>query len=1531
MINELLLILKNKNIDLQLVNDQLKLTAPEGAVSSEIFELIKKHKPELIKLLKDSNNTDGLGADEVHDNRYLSLSSNQRSMWLLHKLNVENFHAYNEPLLFTLTGIIDINRLNVAVNTLIERHATLRTVFVEEHLGTLYRNILSKVEINIASEKTNLEDVDRIIQEEISIPFNLSHCPLFRIRLFDTGSGQYQLLFVFHHIIIDGASLRIFCDELSEIYNKGVKDRHRESDAPPAAHIDHAIIQQGLICTEAYNKKLNYWKNTLRGYQELDLAFNKKRKNVFSYNGAKYTFNLGKDLSKRISSLAGQKRTTLFNIMLANFTILLSKYCRQEDIMVGAPMENRTKADFTKHIGFFSNTVVLRNIVNSDLSFTQFLTNVTNNTFAAYGYQEVAFEHVVENLNVPRGANRNPMVQALIVVVNESTHPILTLDNISSEPVRNIDNKTAKFDLTLVVYEEKDTLTISIEYATDLFDEPTIQLFSQHFESMLQQIVSTPDSKIKDISIIDMEDKRKLLLDWNMNYTHYPCTKTLSQLFSEVALTRGKSIAVKYNSEYLSYEDLDFRSNKLARHIRAVYQNLYDSPMRKNTLISVCLDKSLNAIVTILAVLKSGAAYVPIDIKFPGERIKHIIDDSNAQLLITEESIFQNTSELHELDRNRIIFLDDEAAINQVNSQPSSPLEISVSPEDLAYVIYTSGSTGKPKGVLIPHSNVLRLFSAATEKYDFNENDIWSFFHSYAFDFSVWEIWGALLFGGKLIVIPHEKSKDTNAFYQLTKDEGITVLCQTPSAFRNYIDIDTLKPDRIQTLRYVIFGGEALNIEILRDWWDHHSDTSPQLVNMYGITETTIHATYQELRKSDLNANRQGFIGKPLNNLRMLVLDEQQELCPVGVPGELCVAGDALAHGYLNKEQLTRERFIDNPYCESMGLPRMEKLYRSGDIVRWSADGNLEYIGRSDFQIKLRGFRIELGEIEATLSRHHLIKQCVVTLHEGANTSYLVGYYTLVSGNQEADSNELRSFLSDFLPDYMIPSVFMPLEGIPLTNNGKVNRRALPTPIMIMSRTEHVAPENSVEHDIRSIWSKLLDIPEEKISVTDNYFQLGGNSLSVTSMCSQIESKMSLTLPISKVFNSPTIRSIRGIIVEGCLGSETLHIERIKNLIEEDLVLPENIQPLKVINNNTFTPKRIFVTGATGYLGAYLVNELCKRGNSEIVCLVRAEDSDTAHKKLMQGFRDNQLPQLTKAENITAVCGDFERPYFGLDCDTYKDLANTIDVIYHNGALVHHLYDYERMRCANVLSTLQLIKFSTESINKAIHFISTIGVLGIDVQQKIKSRDTDWSLQNLNGYLLTKWVSEQLLIQAQQRGIEARIYRPGNITGHSKTGFCAAEKNHTLLRVKGFIQLGKAYYNDHEFVEMTPVDLLSQDIVNKSLSMQKHTSYNLFNPSKIRMRDYVSTFVNNRYKVDRITEHSHWLETMRQLDKENALYLVRAFYELDESNKVVPIEDEGAITTDLSIPLPSNSTLIHHQVSYLNNSGFLPAVIDVTV
>ena len=1098
----------------------------------------------------------------------LPLSFAQMRLWFLNQLesgkseyNIST--SYNMPAAIRLTGELNVNALRKAFQVLVERHEALRTSFlIDDGRATqVIREpsdwFMDVRDLRHLDGEERAAEVIRLAEDEATRSFDLvlgSHTKarrirLMRTRLLQTADQDYVLLLTMHHIISDGWSLGILIDEVGELYRAMVGGEEPQLPELHIQYADYAAWQRQWMDGPVFDHQLNYWRQHLDGVPVLELPTDRPRPPLMTFNGSFEPVRIDHELTQKLNALSREQGVTLFMTLISAFYTLLHRYTGQSDICVGTPVANRARPEFEKLIGCFVNSLALRVQLEDDPSFLQLLSRVQDVTLAGYSHQDLPFERLVDALGVARDKSHSPLFQVMFTLQNASNTLDVQMPGVAVEMLPSV-ARTAKFDLTLNLEEGPKGLEGMIEFNTDLFDRETVHRMVGHLEQILETVGEHPHVRISEIELLSAHERQLVLHEWNHQPEAYACDDTIHQRFERQVAATPERVALTLGSSSLSYQELNSRANRLAHLLR-------QEGVVANQLVGICLQRSLDMVVAILAVLKAGGAYVPLDPANPQERIRFIMEDAGLELLITEQTV-QDTLPTEQSVKTLVL----ETLAAALGQQPVANPPTVVGPDDRAYVIYTSGTTGKPKGVLIPHSNVIRLFTATDQWFGFDQEDVWTLFHSFAFDFSVWELWGALFYGGRVIIVPTAVAKSTEDFYQLVCDEGVTILNQTPSAFTQFIRMDEFARDglarqnRPLALRCVIFGGEALDFAALQSWNEHHGLEHPQLINMYGITETTVHVTYHRISEQDLE-QRQSLIGRPIPDLDLYILDQHMNPVPIGVPGELYVGGQGLAHGYLNRDELTRQRFIESPLSaggQRQGF-RYQCLYKTGDIGRYLANGVVEYLGRADDQVKIRGYRIELGEIESALNQYAPVRDAVVLAREDVpGDRRLVAY---VLGDDSLQSGELKSFLGQMLPEYMVPKAYVVLNQFPLTANGKVDKRALPAPDdTAVAKQEYVAPRNDTEEALCEIWKEVLGL--DRVGVTDNFFDLGGHSLLATQVVSRVREHFNVELALSALFEEPTIENVALHLLQAEIASaDDLEMSEllaeIEGLSEEDL------------------------------------------------------------------------------------------------------------------------------------------------------------------------------------------------------------------------------------------------------------------------------------------------------------------------------------------------------------------------------------------
>lgn len=936
----------------------------------------------------------------VRRDQQLPLSFAQQRLWFLDQLDPGN-PLYNILQAFRLRGNLDGQALQEALNEIIRRHEVLRTTYVLAGDSPV-QLIASELKIDISVEdltdlpaESQESVVQRMAVENGRHAFNLRTGPLIRASLLKLGEESHILLLNTHHIANDGWSIWQFANELAPFYEALVEGKTLPLHDLPVQYADFAVWQNECFQSDLISSQLEYWKNKLDGAPDtLELPTDRRRPAESSFEGTTEKAILPRGLVDRLIELSRREGATLFMTLLAAYQTLLYRYTRQEDIVVGSPIANRNREETEDLIGFFVNTLVMRTDVSGSPTFRELLHRVREVALGAYTNQDLPFEKLVEVLHPERALGRIPLFQVWFVLQNAPSAK-LQLSGLELQGME-VHNGTAKFDLGLFAAERLDGLSCSVEYSTDLFDATTIKRFLEHYHVLLEAIVENPESRIGELAMIPPAEERQLLLEWNDHSRRFARDICIHELFERQVERTPDNIAVVFEDRSLTYRELNQRSNQLAHKLRTL-------GVGPEVLVGICVERSLEMLVAILGVLKSGGGYLPLDPAYPKNRRAFMMEDAKVPVLLTEAGLLP---EVPQHDGMTICLDTDWPSIATEPAENPTPL---TRPENVAYVIYTSGSTGKPKGVMVTHANVARLFTSTDHWFGFGPEDIWPLFHSFAFDFSVWEIWGALLYGGKLIVVPLFTAKSPEQFHELLVKHRVTVLNQTPSAFRQLIVADQQSCNRDKlALRYVVFGGEALEFKTLLPWIERHRD-QPALVNMYGITETTVHVTYFKIDPASVDEDTVSLVGVPIPDLQVYILDSHRRLAPIGVPGEMYVGGDGVARGYLNRPELTAERFISDPFSSDPHA----RLYKTGDLARFRSDGKIQYLGRIDHQVKIRGFRIELGEIESTLDSHSGVRQSVVIAREDTpGEKRLVAYVVPdpdYRGSDQADAEEALS------------------------------------------------------------------------------------------------------------------------------------------------------------------------------------------------------------------------------------------------------------------------------------------------------------------------------------------------------------------------------------------------------------------------------------------------------------------------------------------------------------------------------------------
>ncbi|MCC5610103.1 amino acid adenylation domain-containing protein [Nostoc sp. CHAB 5834] len=1901
---------------------------------------------ELAKLVEQAQKKSGVQQIPpihlVDRNLNLPLALVQEPLWFLDQL-VSNNPFYNVPEAFRLHGSINVTALERSFQEIIKRHEVLRTTFITVD-GKPIQVIhgfpdfqLSVIDQDLASQDQYEEknSVWELIIQEARRPFDLTQDLLIRATLFKLSKTDHILLINLHHIACDGWSLSILLQELGTLYTAFASGQVSPLPALTIQYADFAVWHRQWLQGEIRERQLAYWQQKLKGLPPiLSLPTDYPRPAMSTYQGARHFLSLSKSLTQQLKELSRREGTTLFMTLLAALQTLLFHYTGQDDIAIGSLFANRHHPNLENMLGFFTNTIVLRTDLSGLPSFRHLLQRVREVTLGAYTHQDLPFEELVRALQPDRDLNQNSLVQVVFNLQNTPTPPWevpdLTLTHLP------LDNQTVKFDLFLEFTETPTGLTGYFEYSTDLFVASTIARMAGHLQKLLTEVVANPDQKISDICLLTTAELQ-MLHQWNQTQADIP-KECIHQLFEAQVELTPDAIAIEFEGQYLTYQELNQRANQLAHYLQSL-------GVKPDVLVGICIERSPLMVIGLLAILKAGGVYIPLDPAYPKERLAFMLNDSQLPVLLTQQSLIERLPE----HSAQVVYLDtnQEIITKQSQKNPNS----NVKAENLVYTLYTSGSTGKPKGVPILHSSLVNILYYLRQETGLNQQDIFFAVTTISFDIAAVELYLPLMVGARVVILSREITSDPSQLAKLLEQSDVTFMQATPATWQMLLAADWQGNPNLK----ILCGGEVLTRKLAEQLLKRCTC----VWNVYGPTETTIWSTIHKV-ESD---NGLVPIGRAVHNTQIYLLKHYQwqegesfQVVPIGVPGELYIGGTGLTQGYLNRPDLNQERFIPNPFSN---LPE-DRLYKTGDLARYLADGNIECLGRIDQQVKIRGFRIELGDIEAALSQHSAVRDTVVIAREDnggekrlvayvvpklnasefaedgsakskteqvqqwqtiwnesynkspvnhdptfnitgwnstytgfaiasdqmrewvdktverilslqpqrvleigcgmglllfriaphcsyyfgmdisekaiayiqqqlkqnqqqicsqvklalstadsldqleaevydtvilnsviqyfPNVDYLVdviekavkvvksgGYifigdvrslplleafhtsvqlyqapdslsveqlrqhiqkhiaqdselvidpilfyalqqhlpqishvqiqlkpglcdhemnrfrydvtlyigtdvhspvepellewhpqltlpviHQLLKDNQPeclgltriknariaadieavklledndnlatvgdlraaiqqntqllgihpehlwnlskflpydiyinwSDSGEdgcydvifqrsstvktangksivpyfaktyqvkpwrsyannplsqeeitnlipqLRTFLKEKLPEYMIPSAFVLMDSLPLTPNGKVNRQALPAPNQLRPdlQSEFIAPSTPVEEELAEIWTQLLGL--DQVGIHDNFFELGGHSLLLAQMLVQIQKTFQVNLSLQNIFIAPTISGLAKIIVvrQEDIGS---NFHSVLNL-ETEAILDPTIHSKNLLLTSTYEPKNVLLTGVTGFLGAFLLNQLLIQTQANIYCLVRAKNHQEGRLRIQNSLEKYSLWEEKQSHRIIPLIGDLAQPFLGLSQAQFQILAAKIDSIYHNGGLVNFIYPYSALKTANVLGTQEVLRLASQIKLKPVHFVSTIGVFSPSAYPDavILEQEAEHT-HGLYGYTQSKWVAEKLVNIAHERGIPTAIYRPTWIEGHSETGICN-QPGFLRCLIKGCIQLGLA--PDWNMpVDIVPVDYISSAITH--LSRQKFLNNRIFhisNPQSISWQELVNWIQHFGYSIQLIPLED-WLSKVMFLVPnlpENALYPFLSFLseKVTEQQKTVPetyFQSQalaldcqntlnGLAGTNISCP-PVNNKLLKTYFSYFISNGFL--------
>ncbi|MEH2172557.1 amino acid adenylation domain-containing protein [Nostoc sp.] len=1174
-IEQLVIDLSKQGVKLWVEGEQLRANAPKGVLTLETRDLLAKNKAELILLLHKKNAAPDTDSPLIKTERpqNLPLSFAQERLWLLNQLEPDS-PFYNEQTAFKLHGHLNVVALEQSLNKIIERHEALRTNFHtinEQPVQVIADSLTLSVPVLDLTELPESEReiaCQQLATTEAAQPFDLASSPLIRACVVKLKELEYALVLTVHHILVDGWSTGVLMRELATIYSALCNNLSPELPELPIQYADFAIWQRQWLQKEVLQRQLDYWKQLLKNAPTLlELPTDRPRPAIQNYRGAVQYIELSNELSQAIANFSRQEGATLFMTLFAAYVTLLYRYTGSDDIVVGTPIANRDRTELEGLIGFFVNTLVLRTDLSGNPSFQQLVGRVRQMTLQAYAHPDLPFEELVKALQPQRDLSYTPLFQVMFVLQNAPMSEIeLAGLTISSLPIQSA---VAKFDLTLSLQNTATGLVGLWEYNADLFDAATIERMSGHFQTLLEGIVANPQERISQLPLLTEVEQQQLLVEWNDTQSNYSQDKCIHQLFEEQVKRTPNAVAVVFEDQQLTYQQLNSRANQLAHYLKSL-------GVAADVLVGLCVERSLEMVVGLLGILKAGGAYVPLDPEYPQDRLSFMLEDTQLSVLLTQQHLIERLPK----HQAQLVCLDTEwESISQLSD---FDLVNSTSSENLVYVIYTSGSTGKPKGVMIQHQSLVNLTQAAIVEYGLS--DAWVGqsqrvlqFCSICFDAAAVEIYPSLCCGATVVLRTKKMLSSVQTFIEKCRDWGITVL-NLPIAYWHQLTFELVNANLLlpDCIRLVVIGGEHPLEQRFR-MWEQHIGEYPQLINAYGPTEATVEVTYKLLGIHQQKLT----IGRPIYNTQIYILDQYLQPVPIGVPGELHIGGVGLARGYLNRPELTQEKFIGNPFQRGRGVREQgskgeaedqssnsERLYKTGDLARYLPDGDIEYLGRIDNQVKIRGFRIELGEIETALSEHGDVQSCCVIAREDTpGEKRLVAYvvpYPQVTCTERSRStptiDQLRHSLKAKLPEYMVPNAFVVLESLPLTPNDKVDRRALPAPdLQNEQKDKYVAPRTPIQEMLAQIWTQVLKL--ERVGIYDNFFEVGGHSLLATQLVSRIRNIFKVELPLRELFARATIAELAQSI--GQLQEQVLRLRSVQDLeLSTPPILPraENAQ-----------------------------------------------------------------------------------------------------------------------------------------------------------------------------------------------------------------------------------------------------------------------------------------------------------------------------------------------------------------------------------
>ncbi|MFV9644353.1 MAG: amino acid adenylation domain-containing protein [Desulfobacterales bacterium] len=1385
-------------------------------------------------------------------NPHYPLSFQQKMMWILFNMEPEN-PMWNIHDNIRLKGKLNKRAIKAAIKAIVTRHASFRTYFqvIQKQPYQLISESLSfdtyfiDYDLSSFSESESETKAKALGEQIIRTPFCFDKSPLFKVLLITINQSDHILLFCMHHIVADEASLLIIWRELADLYNAFASNSTVILTPLQKQYYDYALWQQqDNSYIIALKKQEKYWlKQFSNNLPFFNIPTDYTRTSVQRYQSATVTTSISKRLSQKLRSISFRNKVTLFSTLLSAYVFLLHKYSGQNDILIGILFAGRGNDKALSHlIGFFVNTLPIRIQLTQYVTFLELLKHVHLQIVAAHENQDYPFDQLVKKINPERDISHAPLFQIMFnkLMAYSGKHQF---QNLSQEEWGQLELKHSFYDINITVYDKPDNISVRFQYCTDIFKKETIIRMIEHYQNILETIASNIEINLFELEMLSPLELRQLLIEFNNTTCHYPNDVCIHELYKQQVKKRPDKIAVIYKNKHLTYEELEHKSNQLAHVLR-------EKGVMHGKIAAFIIERSIEMVIAILAVLKTGGAYLPIAFDYPLARKKFILKDSNAHLLITTKYLNNIDNAVSQVvDSEHIIYIDDESCYTDHALQFSNPMNT----QNCAYVIYTSGSTGIPKGVQVTHRNVVNFLMSMRKRPGISENDILLAVTELSFDISVLELLLPLITGSQVVIASKEVTVDGFELAKMISQYNVTIMQGTPATWKLLLNARWQGSHQLT----VLCGGEALTPFLT----EQLIKRCKGLWNMYGPTETTVWSTTYSILSAESI-----LIGQPIANTMAYILDGYLKPVPIGITGELCLSGEGVSKGYLNRDDQQRKSFIKNPFSPK------QILYKTGDLARWTASGNIEFRGRIDNQVKLRGYRIECGEIENCLQKHPEIKDAVVVVKTNEKQDeYLCAY---IVTEKEFTVSELKEFLSRQLPDYMIPSFFITLEKVPLTASGKIDRKALPeAKKILLTGKKHTAPRNKVEQQIADVWKQVLKA--EKISVHDNFFELGGDSLNAIVLISILTNHFDVT--VKQIFQYQTVAELANHIffkkdnlqnrietIKNNVLSEMAVANVVANQLKEDYqtyrnsILQEKLPNLSV----THQYRHILLTGATGFLGAHLVYALLQTTNAVLHLPVRENTSDKADgrlkKKLAFYFGEDLF--VNYRTRIRVVKSDLKEKALGIVSKQYEMLSASVDSVIHAAANVRHFGMYKDSYEDNVIATERLLEFAVTKRKKDFHYISTTSVGIGDIAGKnyilFTENCTDIGQSSDNVYIKTKLEAENKAFAYRAKGIRISIYRMGNLLFHSETGKTQENihDNAFYARIKTFLQLGMIPDLKNMRFDITFVDYAARAI---ALLMTRkkiaNETFHIYNHKELTWTKFFMFLKNTGIKIELLT------------------------------------------------------------------------------